>query len=102
MMKTVLSLLAADRVLTVSNGVKCAGFLLAYCLKSDESFPTEIITPFVKTMNHSFNDVKVLVAQLSSHLAYCDSSLLPASLLKSLVPMLVNGTMKKNYGKVLQ
>ena len=59
MMKTVLSFLAADRVPIVSNGVRCAGFLLAYCLKSDESLPTEIITPFVKTMNHSSNDVKV-------------------------------------------
>merc|ERR1719481_1718215 len=58
MMKTVLSFLAADRVPIVSNGVRCAGFLLAYCLKSDESLPTEIITPFVKTMNHSSNDVK--------------------------------------------
>ena len=75
--------------------MKFAGFPLAYCLKSDESLPTEIITHFVKTMNRSFNDVKVLVAHLSSHLAYCHSSLLPASLLKSLVPMLINGTMGK-------
>eukprot|EP00090_Calanus_glacialis_P034085 TRINITY_DN5691_c0_g1_i1.p1 TRINITY_DN5691_c0_g1~~TRINITY_DN5691_c0_g1_i1.p1 ORF type:complete len:2002 (-),score=813.41 TRINITY_DN5691_c0_g1_i1:71-5326(-) len=96
MLRTVLSHLSADRVPIVSNGVRSAGFLLAHCLKTGEAPPAEILSPMVKTMNHPSNDVKVLVAQMTSHLGHCQPSLLPSTLLKSLLPMLVNGTMEKN------
>ena len=39
---------------------------------------------------------QVLVAQISSHLAHCQPGLLPHTLLKTILPMLVNGTMEKN------
>jgi len=96
LIKTVLSHLSADRVPIVSNGVRSAGYLLAHCLQTGESLPPEILTPLVKTMNHSSNDVKVLVAQISSHLAHCQPGLLPHTMLKAILPMLVNGTMEKN------
>ncbi len=48
-------------------------------------------------MNHNSNDVKQLVAVVSTFLAkQLGSELLPKELLKPLLPMLVNGTKEKN------
>jgi hypothetical protein len=47
-------------------------------------------------MNHSSNDVKVLVAMMISHLAKSSDSMLPNELLKPVLTCLVNGTMEKN------
>eukprot|EP00092_Neocalanus_flemingeri_P000097 GFUD01000099.1.p1 GENE.GFUD01000099.1~~GFUD01000099.1.p1 ORF type:complete len:2003 (+),score=661.60 GFUD01000099.1:178-6009(+) len=96
LMRTVLSHLSADRVPIASNGVRSAGFLLAHYLKTGQPLPVEVIDPLVKAMKHNSNDVKVLVAQLASHLAHTQPTLLPPDLLKPVLPMLVNGTMEKN------
>ena len=48
-------------------------------------------------MNHQSNDVKQMVAIISTFWAKKQGDeLLPAELLKSLLPMLVNGTKEKN------
>lgn len=48
-------------------------------------------------MNHSSNEVKQLLARVCSHLARnVPSENMSADLLKSLIPMLVNGTKEKN------
>ena len=47
-------------------------------------------------MNNSSNDVKILLAQMISHLARSQSTLLPVEILKPVVPTLINGTMEKN------
>merc|ERR1711997_918027 len=56
-------------------------------------------------MNHNSNDVKQLVAVVSSFIAkslsdkkptFANGGLLPADLLRGLLPMLVNGTKEKN------
>merc|ERR1719242_2308758 len=73
-----------------------AGFLLAHCLSSSLPLPQDIVGPFAKAMNHSSNDVKVLVAMMISHLAKSTDSLLPPDLLKPVLTCLVNGTMEKN------
>ena len=48
-------------------------------------------------MNHQSNDVKQMVAVISAFWAKTQGDqLLPSDLLKSLLPMLVNGTKEKN------
>ena len=48
-------------------------------------------------MNHQSNDVKQMVAIISTFLAKTQGpELLPADFLKSVLPMLVNGTKEKN------
>jgi len=94
--RVILAHLVADRVPIASNGVRSAGFLLHHCLVSSKPLPVDILGPFVRTINHSSNDVKVLVTTMSSHLARSQDTILPPDLLKLLIPMLVNGTKEKN------
>ena len=70
-----------------------------------QEIPPELIAPFSKTLKHNSNDVKQLVAVVSSYLAksivdkkptVADGGLLPKDLLRSLLPLLVNGTKEKN------
>lgn len=120
--KSILSYLAADRIPIVQNGVRACAFLFSHCIKpmgpkhirentEDEvekiiqDIPSELIVPFSKTLKHTSNDVKQLVAVVSSYLAKAiadkpptlkDGGLLPKDLLRSLLPLLVNGTKEKN------
>ncbi len=94
--KTVLSYLSADRVPLVENGVRCACYLFAHCIGSGQTLPIALVGPFCKTINHANNDVKQLVAIAATHLAKKSTSILPNELLRSLLPMLVNGTKEKN------
>ena len=59
LVRTILSYLAADRVNIATNGVRSAGYLIMDRVKNNASLPTQIISPFVRSMNHSSNDVKV-------------------------------------------
>ncbi len=47
-------------------------------------------------MKHESNDIKALAAQIVSFVAKSVNTPLDASVLRSLVPMLVNGTKEKN------
>jgi len=96
LVRTVLAHLQADRVPIASNGVRSAGFLLSHCLSASLPLPQDLVGPFLKAMNHSSNDVKVLVAMMISHVAKSNESLLPPDLLKPALTCLVNGTMEKN------
>lgn len=70
--------------------------MFEHCLVNDLEVPQSLITPLCKAMNHNSNDVKLLVAIVSSHLAKLSKTTLPEPLLKALMPMLVNGTKEKN------
>merc|ERR1712106_793708 len=94
--KVLLAHLAADRVPIASNGVRSVGFLLAHCLSTAQPTPVDLVTPFLKSMNHASNDVKVLVAMMTSHMAHSQPAMLATDLLKPFLPMLLNGTMEKN------
>jgi len=94
--KLILGHLAADRVPVACSGVRSAGFLLAHLLSSSLPLETDLILPFTKAINHSSNDVKVLVAMLASHLAKASTALLPAELLKPVLTCLVTGSMERN------
>ena len=94
--KTILSHLAGDHVTTVTNGVRSAGYLILDHVKHNTTAPTDLVTPFVRSINHSSNDVKILLSQMISLLAKSQSDMLPSDLLKPFVPTLINGTMEKN------
>ena len=120
--QSILSYLVADRIPIVQNGIRSCAFFIKHCIKptlpkylregeddlfdtNPQEIPLELIGPFVKTLKHSSNDVKQLAAVVSSFIAktICDrkptiaeGGLLPAGLLRSLLPLLVNGTKEKN------
>ena len=69
-------------------------------IKEGKELPADLASPFAKMMNHSSNDVKLLVTAMATHLsksAVAAGEVLPApDFLKVLLPMLVNGTKEKN------
>ncbi|XP_024940665.1 eIF-2-alpha kinase activator GCN1 isoform X2 [Cephus cinctus] len=95
--KVILSYLAADRVQIAMNGVRACGYLFQYLMNDGQPIPQQILTPFVRSMNHTNNDVKQLLARVCTHLARnIPSEKMSPELLKALLPMLVNGTKEKN------
>ena len=89
-----------DRVPTAQNGMRCCAFLMKHLMSEGRSIPVDLIAPFSRMINHSSNDVKLLVASVTTYLAKeaaaNDGGSLPEELLKPLLPMLVNGTKEKN------
>jgi len=94
--KTILSYMAADSVGVVANGVRAAGYLIRHSVITNIHLPSEILSPFLRCMNNSSNDVKILVSQMISLIARCQPTLLKPELLKPIIPTLINGTMEKN------
>ncbi|XP_016837247.1 eIF-2-alpha kinase activator GCN1 [Nasonia vitripennis] len=95
--KVILSYLAADRTQIAMNGVRACGYLFQYLMNNKEPVPQVILTPFVRSMNNNSNDVKQLLARVCTHLARnVNPENMSPDLLKSLLPMLVNGTKEKN------
>ncbi|XP_012138451.2 lethal (3) 80Fj isoform X2 [Megachile rotundata] len=93
----ILSYLAADRVQIVMNGVRACGYLFQYLMNEARPIPQQILSPFVRSMNNNSNDVKQLLARVCIHLARnIPPEKMSPELLKSLLPMLVNGTKEKN------
>ncbi|KAK4875808.1 hypothetical protein RN001_012230 [Aquatica leii] len=97
LIRTLLSQLSADRVPITQTAVRSCGYLLQYLMLNNEQLPTNLLVPFVKTMNNNSNDVKQLLAKVSIHLARTvPSDKMAPELLKLLLPALVNGTKEKN------
>ncbi|XP_055603671.1 eIF-2-alpha kinase activator GCN1 [Uranotaenia lowii] len=96
--KTITSSLVSERIPVALNGVRAAGYLLQHGMCSNEAkLPQQIIGPFVKSMNHTSNEVKQLLAKTCIHLAKTvpvDST--ASEYLRLVIPMLVNGTKEKN------
>lgn len=96
--KMITSSLTTDKIPVALNGVRAAGYLLQYGMCSEDvKLPQQIIGPFVKSMNHSSNEVKQLLAKTCIHLAKTVpvESTAP-EYLRLVIPMLVNGTKEKN------
>ncbi|CAG0888179.1 unnamed protein product [Darwinula stevensoni] len=96
--RVIFAYLTADRVPIVMAGVRCCGFLLMNCIQESKPIPEKILVPFCRTMNHSSNEVKQLVAVVAGKLASCvpGGQPLPPEILRLLLPQLVNGTKEKN------
>ncbi|XP_014232646.1 eIF-2-alpha kinase activator GCN1 [Trichogramma pretiosum] len=95
--KVILTHLAAEKIQIAMNGIRACGYLFQHLMNTNQPIPQVILTPFVRSMNNNSNEVKQLLARVCMHLA---RSIKPENmspeLLKSLLPMLVNGTKEKN------
>uniref|UniRef100_A0A7E4ZU80 TOG domain-containing protein n=1 Tax=Panagrellus redivivus TaxID=6233 RepID=A0A7E4ZU80_PANRE len=63
-----------------------------------ETYPSvnaELVTALARLINHQSNDVKILVGNAFSVIS-AERGLLDTTLLRSIVPMLINGTQEKN------
>ena len=77
--------LAADRVPIAQNGVRSCGYLFRFLIKRGDPLPVDLIGPFSKAMNHASNDVKQLLAIVSTFIAKSTKDVLPADFLKSML-----------------
>ncbi|XP_041977566.1 eIF-2-alpha kinase activator GCN1 isoform X2 [Aricia agestis] len=95
--KTLLAHLAGERVPVACNAVRSIGYLMRHLLQSGRPVPPAILSPFVRSMNHSSNEVKQLMARAASLAGRCaDADGAGAEVLRALLPALVNGTKEKN------
>uniref|UniRef100_A0A2A4IWL2 Stalled ribosome sensor GCN1-like HEAT repeats region domain-containing protein n=1 Tax=Heliothis virescens TaxID=7102 RepID=A0A2A4IWL2_HELVI len=97
--KALLALLASDKIPIACNGIRAIGYLMRYLLKEDRPIPPQLLSQFVRSMNHPSNEVKQLMARAASMLgrsAPLAASGPGAELLRALLPALVNGTKEKN------
>jgi len=98
-LQTIGAILGSDNTDLVSNGIRACAHLFSFCVKSGEPLPSNLIRPFVKTINSSSTEVKTLVAQASQVFA---RRILPTNVPKEiaryLIPALVNGAQEKDLG----
>ncbi|CAH0406720.1 unnamed protein product [Chilo suppressalis] len=95
--KTLLSYLSSEHVMVVCSGIRGIAYLMQYLLKEGRPTPPNLLSQFVRSMNHSSNEVKQLMASASAVGAGGASASGPgADLLRALLPALVNGTKEKN------
>ncbi|XP_028035975.1 eIF-2-alpha kinase activator GCN1 isoform X1 [Bombyx mandarina] len=91
--KTLLAYLASDKIPIVCNGIRGIGFLMKYLLQNDRPLPQNILSQFVRSMNHQSNEVKQMMARASGALGREADN---PELLRAVLPALVNGTKEKN------
>ncbi|XP_050533442.1 eIF-2-alpha kinase activator GCN1 isoform X2 [Daktulosphaira vitifoliae] len=94
-LKTLLSHLQADKISITMNGVRSCGYLFLHLMKSNMTIPSQLLSPFVRLMNQTSNEVKQLVAHICLYLGKSEVTLSP-EFLKLVLPMLVNGSKEKN------
>ncbi|CAH2086956.1 unnamed protein product [Euphydryas editha] len=97
--KALLGYLASDKTPIVCNGIRGIGYLIRYLLEKDRPVPPNILSQFVRSMNHSNNDVKQLMARactLVGRAGALEARGAGVDVLRALLPALVNGTKEKN------
>ncbi|XP_053680198.1 eIF-2-alpha kinase activator GCN1 [Anopheles nili] len=96
--KVINGALVSDKIPVALNGVRAGCYLLQYGMTdAGAKLSTTVIAPFVKSMNHSSNEVKQLLAKTCTYLArVVPPERIAPEYLKLAIPMLVNGTKEKN------
>lgn len=95
--KNIISNITHERFQIANNSIRAAGYLIQHCLTEGRAIPTNLIAPFVKSMNHQSNETKQIFAKTCIYLAkVVSANKTTPDLLKALIPMLVNGTKEKN------
>ncbi|CAG9808270.1 unnamed protein product [Chironomus riparius] len=95
--KTLVTCIQNEKVNIASNGVRGACYLLEFCQNEGQQIPQPILTAYVKSMNHTNNEIKQLLAKTSIYLSkVVPHEKMSSDFLKALIPMLVNGTKEKN------
>ncbi|KAK2193463.1 hypothetical protein NP493_12g03034 [Ridgeia piscesae] len=87
---------SADRVPICLSGLRGVGYLISHQVASGEPVTPSLVTAVIKTMKHDSNDMKQLGAQVVSYIAQSVPRPLDIAIIRSFVPMLVNGTKEKN------
>lgn len=95
--KIITTNITSDKIQIASNAIRAASYLFEYCLNEEIAVPQLVLTPYVRSINHSSNEVKQLLVKYCSYLA----KVVPADkttqeFLRPVIPMLVNGTKEKN------
>ncbi|XP_060530072.1 stalled ribosome sensor GCN1 [Cylas formicarius] len=97
LIQTLLGELQSPVVALTQIGIRSCGYLLQYLLMAEEPIPSNLLTPFVRTMNNANNEVKQLLARVCFHLGkVTPDEKMSADILRLLLPTLVNGTKEKN------
>ncbi|XP_047528363.1 eIF-2-alpha kinase activator GCN1 [Vanessa atalanta] len=97
--KALLGYLTSDKTPIVCNGIRGIGYLIRHLLKKERPVPPNILSQFVRSMNHSSNEVKQLMARactLVGREGALQARGAGADVLRALLPALVNGTKEKN------
>ncbi|KAJ2952425.1 hypothetical protein O0L34_g6729 [Tuta absoluta] len=102
--KVLLQYLQNDKIPIVCNGIRGMGYLMRHLLLNNRPVPAGILSQFARSMNHSSNEVKQLMARAASIIMESPEAAAPpppvsgagAEVLRALLPALVNGTKEKN------
>lgn len=108
--KALLGYLASDKIPIVCNGIRGISYLIRYLLLNDRPVPQNLLSQFVRSMNHSSNEVKQLVAagcgavgretRLGAGPGEGAEAVVGAGpgaeVVRALLPALANGTKEKN------
>lgn len=95
--KNIIGNITHERLQIANNAIRAGVYLFKYCLNEKKQIPPNLISPFVKSMNHQSHEVKQILAKTCIYLAkVVPPSNMTPELLKALIPMLVNGTKEKN------
>lgn len=95
--KIIITNLTSDKIPIAGNAIRAASYLFEYCMNTEISLPLQVITPFVRSMNHNSNEVKQLLAKYCSYLAkVVPPEKISSDFLRPVISMLVNGTKEKN------
>jgi len=94
--KAIHSNVSADRIPIITAGLRSLGYCIKRQIKTDYGISNELINSLIKVMKNDSNDVKQLVAQVINFIAHSYEEPLDNSILKLLIPSLVNGTKEKN------
>lgn len=95
--KNIIGNITHERLQIANNAIRAGVYIFQYCLNEKQPLPVNLISPFVKSMNHQSHEVKQILAKSCIYLAkVVPPSHMTPELLKALIPMLVNGTKEKN------
>jgi len=94
--KKVIGYISSDRESIACNGVRAASLILASCFSKGETVPVDILSPYLRSMNHVSSDVKEVLASTCSLLARKHADKINTDLMKQFISTLVNGTKEKN------
>lgn len=95
--KMIITNITSDKIPIASNAIRAASYLFQYCLNEEIPLPQQVLTPFVRSINHSSNEVKQLLVKYCNYLAKTvPMEKTTQEFLRPIIPMLVNGTKEKN------
>ena len=101
-LKFLSSCVGSDRVQVVKSGIRSVGFYLDYLLSNGMSFDnnnnTELIGVLAKALKSNSSELKEMCLMLISVVSIKNGKPLEIAVLKSLIPLCMNGMREKESG----